>query len=189
MPRVVRGQRFRIAEHGLDWPTRCASQVVAQQLVVHLSLAAEVSADVVGIDVDALLVHTRDRGQLVAQRKRHLVGAHHADNLVGVDPQQAAWRLDEALVLARCRERVFKDSGRRGEHLLNIRIILMNDLPTLDVGMLPGRALTCPEERVLVAIGVQDRRVVGERFEWIEDRRQLVVLDVDGAYSRLSCIG
>ena len=52
VPGVVRCQRFGIAQDRLDRSARGAGQEIAQQLVVDLTLATEIAANVVRVYVD-----------------------------------------------------------------------------------------------------------------------------------------
>ena len=192
VPRIVGRQRFGVAQHRLDRAAGRLGQEIAQQLVVDLALAAEVAPDVVGIHVDVSLAEPGDRDQLIAQSKRHFVGAHHVHDVLFVDPQQAGRRLDEALVLPWRRKRMLEHTLRLSKDRLDVGIVLVDDLRPLHIRVTARGTRAGAEERIRVTRRVQDRRIVAQRLQSIEDGWQLLVLDLnrpDGSFGHRRCVG
>ena len=87
-----------------------------------------------------------------------------------VDPEQAAWWLDESLVLTRGGERVLEHLVCCLEHRIDLRVVLMNHLEALDIRVRARWALAGSEERIGVGLLVQDGRAIAQRLLWVEHR-------------------
>ena len=170
--------------HRLDRSARGAREEVAEQLVVDLALTAEVAADVVGVDVDATFVEARDGHQLIAQTKRHLVGAHDVHD-VAARRSTAGW--PGGSMKPWCSRGVVKVCSKTRCALAKTASISASSLWTTCVPWTLGcdarRARARPEQRVARRRpGAGSARRRSQRLERVEDRRQLLVLDVDGLH-------
>jgi len=66
---------------------------------------------------------------------------------------------------------VLEDVSRAAEDLLDVGVVLVNRLGTLDIGMRARGARARTEDRIRIAFGMQNRSAFVQRLEGIEDRR------------------
>ena len=177
--RIRRAELVGVAHHRGHRSAGRARQEVARVLVERGAFAAEVAADVLAVDGDPLLGQADRRapsagaaqtascwstrrapGRPRRSRRRHACGSTWPWCWRGVRKVCSKTRCGAR---ERLRALVIRSDG--------------DDQLTLDVGMPP--LLARAEIGVLVAVRVQDRRVCAQAPPRREQRRQLLIVDVD----------
>ena len=144
------------------------------------NLVAEPAADVATDDADLALrnprEHRDDRAHQVRRLRGHVDGKLAADL---VERRDAAAGLERARVHARIEDRLAHGDRRAREHCVGAGLVA--GLPGEDVVGMRARPVT---DLGLVGDVLADHRRVGRhRFVRIDDRRELLVIDLDGLRS------
>src|SRR5688572_17493498 len=126
MSGIARGQLLGVRHHNLYGPSRLARQQIGNRQIDAVAFAAELPADVDGIDANRLLGNGDGVSQLSAHAERILGRDPYLDPSARLDRQYARMRLDVTLV-----------PGRNVERVLKNEICLKK--PSLDVALAPGQ--------------------------------------------------
>ena len=177
MTRVRRRELVRVSRHRPDRPAGRLGEVIEDELVRREALTAEVAADRAVVDVDPRLREAERRGHLVAQVEGGLVRGHDA-HPIPLEPHHRRARLERGLMDARRGELVLKDAVRSRERRVHLAMRLEHVSLVVRVRDRGPLAPTL-EESVRRRVGMQDRGIRGERGVHVEQRGQLLVLDVD----------
>ncbi len=181
--RVARrpGKKFFAVFHDhLHRPLRPRGEQIAYRLVDGRALAAEVAADGHGIDTNSVFGNAEGLRHAFLQAVRHLVGRPHLHPLALIDPHHTAMRLQKRLVHSWNSERVFDNQIGLGEADTDIaagEYVMNESIGRLFQGL--GQAF------ITRHVGMNDRCAFLQSRNRIENRRQLLVFDLNQLQSIL----
>ena len=174
MARVPGHELLVVVHHHLHRTPALARQRVGHGHVHEVALAAEVAADVAGMDHQAFERYLQRLGKLLAQGERSLAAGPELRRARRIHAHHAGVGLDVALVHGLRVERVLHDDVGLAEPLLDVPLA-----PGQVHEGVGGRFQRGHEALVVHHVRMDQRRRRLDRLQWVQHRLQILVFHLD----------